>query len=188
MADVDLLPKNLKVERKRVKIFHKLNIVSISIFVLLLITSLVIHFYSVSLTNKDTGLQSDIKKELTKIESFSFIEELSQDIFVRYSNAKSIFNTRSNYSLLLESITHITPPQVKIDTLISNSPNKATLTGEAQGYIDLAKFLGAVAEQAEKDEGIFIGVSLNSVSLDKQTGVAKFSLSLVIKKGALIGS
>lgn len=188
MAEIglDLLPKQIKDERKISKLFHRASIISIAVFLILLIISFSIYFYASQLSKASDNLDKEINKELTKMNSFDFIEKISQDIFIRYSKAQELLEERPSYSKLLESITHITPPQVRIDTLTSDSETKITVTGEASGYIDLAKFLEAVADQKADIEGIFTSVILNSVSLDKQTGVAKFSLSLILKESALV--
>lgn len=183
-TDVNLLPEQVKKERKTTKVFHKVTLVSVVIFSLLLLLSLGIFLYSSNLQSNEKKLDSQIKKELTKLESFSFIEELAQKISVRSTQLNQILSTRSNYSILLREISNITPPQISIETLTSDSARKVTISGEAQGYIDLAKFLEAVANSS-KEGGKFSSVTLNSVSLDRQTGVAKFSLSIFLEKGAL---
>ncbi len=160
--------------------FTKISLVILGVF-LLLTTSLVLYVW---LQNRQIDkIHQAINKETTTVRSLAEIEVLGRTASARLEEIQKILKNNSHYSILLERIAQKVPPGVVVTDLTVIGPDRVSLSGEADGYLVIAKFVKAVS--LGEEGSIFKGVVVPEVKYDGQAGKARFVLDISLQEGAL---
>lgn len=171
--DISLLPTEVEKKREeeaRVVLLRKASLV-------FLIVSFVfgasVFIYSLVLKSQLSKLEQNSRDESSKISSLTEVETKAQDLAARIGVLKTVFGEKIYFSNLLTTVSQAVPADVGISEMTVPSAEVISVSGTSRSYISLAKFLLNL-----KDAKIFAAVELHSVSLDRETGEAKFDVSL----------
>lgn len=178
--DISLLPKEVEKKREqeaRSQLLRKASLVFLVASLALGASSLI---YSSVLRSQLSKLEQNILNEKSKISSLSEVELKARDLEVRVGALKDIFASRACFSTLLSALSEAVPVDVSLTEITVPSEETVSVSGTSRSYVSLAKLLLNL-----KEVKIFERVELRSVSLDQQTGEAKFDLSLKLAKGGL---
>lgn len=183
--NIDLIPIEEKVRRSK----EKARKIALGLAVFLFIAGGAITGYLVYYSNSldqiinEKTLAVDEKKK--KISDKSALEILVRNLDTKQKSLTDILSKRVYYSKLLEELSSRVPGAVSINSLDSSSPTQLNISGSANDYVALAKFLNSLANPTlstssanSKENNMFKSVAINSVTLDPITANAKFSLSL----------
>lgn len=183
-TEISLLPEEVKEKRVEETLLVRLKKVGLIFLLISILMALGSLFYFLTLTNSLNQTKESINDLEQKIASLQTIEETADDVEKRSAALKSIFANEIYYSKLLAALSEATNSDVAILELTSPSAKSANISGSARSYASLAKFLLALKSETAA-ETIFDKVELKEVSLDQQTGLARFSVLLSLHEGAL---
>jgi|GEM_PF-3702020 len=183
-SDFNLMPLEVQEARQKDKHQKTLNKGALFLFVVATIATVGVVFYEAYLQRKIAQTEQAIEQERKTLRSFQDLEVLVRNAAQRYNTLEVIYGQYPHYSLLLEKLALKVPSGVKVTDLAVISPEQVSLSGEAEGYLVIAKFVKALSL---KEEGtIFAGVTVPRVSFDGQAGLARFSLNISLVQGALL--
>jgi len=180
---ISLLPREIKREKERKarnRLLRRASLVFLGISSLIGVLVLSCFFF---LNRRLDNLNKEIAKEKSKIASLSTVESTAYELDVRTKSLKSVLANTPYFSTLLAEILSAVPSDVKVTEMNVASEKEAAVSGISKSYASLAQFLRALKGSGE--EGLFDAVELKAVSLDQQTGEAKFDLNLRMREGVL---
>jgi len=183
---INLIPHEERQEQEKEKLVKFSTIFSV---LLLIIAGAVAAYYfnSKSELNKSIVSQdSEIEDSRNQIKSMADIEIVARNLFAKYKALNTIFDTKYNYSLLLEELRVRTPSTIKIDDLSIATSNTITISGSGENYLAVAQFINDLTDPEFKGgrEGLkdlFSDVVLNSVNLENKTNRASYFLNVSFK-------
>lgn len=184
MADINLVPQEVKKEQKKQSVIKKTTVMSV--FVAIATAAVSAYFYT-----QVVALQGDVASETDKIDALrgeittlSEIEIAARNLDFKYKALQDVYNTRPYYSKLINEFLARVPETVKIDTFGIGQGNSINISGVGDNYLAIADLVNNLSN-TEFEGGnpgygaLFQEVTLNSVSLDSQTNVeAKFFVVL----------
>jgi len=178
--DISLLPKEVEKKREqkaRGRLLRKISFVALGL-ALLFATSVFV--YSLILKSQSSDLEQAVNQQKSEISSRAEVELTAYDLNARVEALGKILGNKTYFSTLLTTVSRAVPGGVTVTEMTAPSEETASVSGTSGGYISLAKFLLNL-----KEAEVFPAVELRSVSLDEQTGEAKFDLSLSVAQGGL---
>lgn len=183
-TEISLLPEEVKEKRVEEALLIRLKKGGLIFLVISILMALGSLFYFLTLSDSLNRTKESVRDLEEKIVALQTIEETAADVERRGTALKSIFENEIYYSKLLTALFEATDSDVSILELSSPSPKSANVSGSARSYASLAKFLLALKSETAA-ETPFGKVELKEVSLDQQTGLARFSVLLSLREGAL---
>lgn len=178
--DISLLPREVekaRAEEARGRSFRKGSLVFLAVSLLL---GAGVFIYSLVLQNQLSNLEKNILNEESKISSLLEIELQAHDLEARTKVLGEVFRAKTYFSTLLSTFSQAVPTDVSLTEMTVPSAETVSVSGTSRSYPSLSKFLLNL-----EAAGLFETVGLRSVSLDEQTGEAKFDVNLTINKGGL---
>ncbi|MCG2685801.1 PilN domain-containing protein [Candidatus Parcubacteria bacterium] len=180
--DINLMPQEVLKTRRTARGTRAFTVVSIGIFIFCMLGAVAAFGYETFLLRTISNFQNLSQREITEIQSLEPVERAALILEQKSDILTKVFRERSFYSKLLERLSLEVPQDVVITDLAVVNPTQVGVSGEAQSYVALSKFLRALTSS---EEDIFDSAVLSSVSLDSQSGKAKFALSVYLVEGAL---
>lgn len=182
--DINLLPQEIKSQRKKDKV--KSSVGNWSLIILVVVVSLslvavVVLFQAKLSLNKVKG---EIVRQQSKIKDLGIIEAEAQRLDAKIVALGKIINHRKRFSLLLEAVGASTPQEINITNLASFADNKIAISGQAGSYPSLSRFITTLIEPSLGGK-VFAAADLTSASLDEVTGRIRFSLTIYLKENSL---
>lgn len=182
--DINLLPGEITQERKRKQQKKSFNIIAYIFLGVCVFISTIIFLYHFFQVRTLESLVSASKNEEQKIKDLRAIEEEGLRLEIKNTALGDILKLQKKYSYLLEMISKSAPTGLKINSLVSSVADDVQVSGVADSYAILSRFLINTIDPEMGGE-IFTAADLNSVNLDERVGGARFLMTLYIKKGSL---
>lgn len=184
---IDLIPQEERTKRLKEKTKKAGLIFSVVFLILSLISAGVIYLYVKSIDDKVTSKKKTVDSKIEKITEKASIEVSARNLDAKYKILSNELTSRLYYSLLLEELTTRVPKTVSINSIDTSTPELLSLTGVATDYISLAKFLNALGDPKVStsstntaENNMFKEVSINTVSLDPLSSLARFNLTISV--------
>lgn len=184
VKEINLVPSTAVKEHKAKEFRHTTNLVAFAFIGVLILASVGVTVLSIVTNRQRTAVDEAIKAEQRKITSFGNVESDAARLQRKINSLSSIIGDRSQYSQLLEILSESTPEGVTVVDLVASTSKKVDVSGEAQSYVALARFLLGVLDP-EVGGQLFNEADLTSVSLDDKTRKARFVVTLYLREGAL---
>lgn len=182
--DISLLPKEVEQKKEQKQRSRQLRRGALLLLAVSLLLCVGVFIYSLVLRSEASNLKQSVADEEAKLNSLSEMEITARDLEKRAQALKGILGDKIRFSGLLTSLARAVPTDVSITEMTVPSEETLSISGTSRSYSSLASFLlnlkGSSPPQVE-----FETVELRSVSLDQQTGEARFDLSLGIVSGGL---
>lgn len=182
--DINLLPLELKEQKKTEKVKTSVGnifLVSLGISGLIAIASSVI-LINLKLTG-DKQLK-ETRRAQEQIKDLGVVETESSRLASKILSISRIISAKSKYSVLLSVISEASPGEVTITSLTTFGENKVSVSGTAQSYLVLSKFITSLMDPALGGK-LFGNVDLTGASLDEISGKIRFSMVLYLKNDVL---
>lgn len=183
-ADINLIPDDLKTQRKSVETKKVADLSSIVLLSLIAFVSVSVSLYNLKLKREVESYEKSVLKEQSQIKDLASLEEDASRLKGKFGAVAIILSKANRYSLLMDIISESTPREVVISNFSTALENRVMLSGNAQSYGDLARFILTILDQNLGGK-FFSSVDLTSVNLDELSGRAKFSLVLYLKSSVL---
>lgn len=183
---INLLPLKVAKKQKTVRLVGKANYAGSILFSIFLLVAAGLGGYLFLLGRSLTSLtsQSDLLK--VEINARSHLEQISDKLSAKSAALITVFNERQRFSYLLEVFSSVIPQGVTVTEFSTEGEEeKLAVSGTANDYPDLSRFLESAVSPETKGGDVFSQVDLTSVSLDDRTGKARFSVKITLKKDAL---
>lgn len=189
---INLIPQKERQEQTKTQIVKVSTVVSVIIAVVVSIVSAVFFYQSYKLKqeiklieDRMTGLRADITAS-------SQAEISARNLEVKAKTLKSIFESRTYYSYVLEELKKRIPADVTVESFAVSGTGTITLSGQGENYLSVAKFVNNLVDKnyssaGENLKALFTGVTLNSVGLEDKNNRAKFSLLITFDEGLIKG-
>jgi len=182
--DISLLPKEVTQKKEQEQRGQQLRRGALLLLAVSLFLCVGVFTYSLVLRSEAVSLKQSVVDEEAKLNSLSEMEITARDLEKRAQALKGILDDKIRFSGLLTSLARAVPTDVSITEMTVPSEEALSISGTSRSYSSLASFLlnlkGSSPPQVE-----FEAVKLRSVSLDQQTGEARFDLNLRIVSGGL---
>jgi len=191
LSDVNLIPQEEIIEQKKTAAVKSSSI--ISVLFLLLALGISAYFY-VTTSKIDADIKrtdNEIENFRSKIKSMSYVEVAARNLDKKYNSLKSLFSSRSKYSLLLKEVQVRKPSDVIIQNL-DTKVGEISISGTSGSYVSVKSFIDNLLNK-EFDGGdsrlkdLFVEVSLNSANFDKSSNTVKFFIVVSYQDGRLQG-
>ncbi len=191
LSDVNLIPQEEIIEQKKTAAVKSSSI--ISVLFLLLALGISAYFY-VTTSKIDADIKrtdNEIENFRSKIKSMSDVEVAARNLDKKYNSLKSLFSSRSKYSLLLKEVQVRKPSDVIIQNL-DTKVGEISISGTSGSYVSVKSFIDNLLNK-EFDGGdsrlkdLFVEVSLNSANFDKSSNTVKFFIVVSYQDGRLQG-
>lgn len=190
MQSINLIPQQEVHEQTQQKAV-KLSTVA-SVFILLLVIGVAgfMFYRTTMITRQINTLEGEINTLRGDIQKLSDIEIYARNLDKKFNTLKSIFATRSMYSLLSHEIKARIPAGVVIESITLQKETSLNITGFADNYIAIAAFTNNLLDR-QFDTGnaalktLFKTVTLNSVSLEKSRNQVSYSINVDIDANLL---
>lgn len=182
--NVNLVPQEVRVEKKKSTLKRYLNLGSLAFLFITL--AVAFSLGSVNLYQKVAinNARSNIIIQQKLLNSQLSVLQMVKDTEGRVVAVKSLLEGKQRYSKLLQILPTILPQGSEIKQF-STSPNKVQAVINATGVVDVAKFLKVVLDPAVGGN-LFSAVELQSVQVDPRTKRCDFSITLTLKEGSLV--
>ena len=156
----------------------------ISIILLLVVGGIAgLYFYlSNDIKNQIKVLDSEITVFRQKISSMANVEVSARNLDKKYTTLKEAFINKMNYSMLATEIAQRMPLGISIDSMTLQKDSKVNITGHADSYILIATFTNNLVNPEFQGgdvylKNLFKTVTLNSVNLEKNRNIVRFSIN-----------
>lgn len=183
MAEINLLPHDVRAIEKKTKQGKEIKLLAIGLLVVSVIVSsvflglwIVTKQSAEATTTAATRIETELTTSQSKIDS-------ALVLVAKLGELNTLLKSSPRYTLLLTALSQKIPADVNIKELSVVSPTKVNLSGDSSGYQSLAQFLKVLTSDSTS---IFSGETLQSVVLDNQTGRVQFVLLVTVKDGSLI--
>lgn len=176
-TSINLIPQQEQQEQQKSRVVKLSTIVSIAILV---VVGLIAGYYYYAISVQKSAIKvydNEITTLRSNIENLSELEIVARNLDTKYKTLRTLFSERSNYSILLTEFNNRIPENVEVDSLSMDLDNKFTITGSGSDYLAISAFVNSLKEEKLTPDtlnGLFTGVSLNSVNLDRSTGNANY--------------
>lgn len=181
---INLLPSETAKKRSQEKVKKLSTLGALGVLVGISAVALGVFVFKLALSREVSSVKNEIENQKKQIVAQKPLELKAQTLGRKVENLDTIFTSTSHYSILLDMLLNIKPDEVVLTGISTTSPEKASLSGTASGYIGLAKFVRALSDPKAGGK-LFKNAVLTSVSLDSQTAQVKFNLDLGVNKEAL---
>ena len=182
--DISLLPKEVVQKKEQEQRGQQLRKGALLFVVVYFLLCAGVFVYSFILRSEASSLKQSIVDEEAKLDSLSEMEITARDLEKRVRALGGILDDKLRFSGLLTSLSRSVPTDVSITEMTVRSEETLSISGTSRSYSSLASFLLNLKE-SRPPQVEFEAVELQSVSLDQQTGEARFDLNLKIVKGGL---
>ncbi|HLB51961.1 hypothetical protein A3F07_03255 [candidate division WWE3 bacterium RIFCSPHIGHO2_12_FULL_38_15] len=180
---INLIPHEEKQEQEKEKLVKVSTILSV---LLLLVAGAVAAYFFNSKSEVQKSIatkEAEIEDSRAQIKRMSDIEIVARNLFAKYKALNTIFDTKFNYSLLLEELRTRTPSTIKIDDLTITATSSITISGSGDNYLAVAQFINDLTDENfegghEGLENLFSDVVLNSVNLESKTNRASYFMNV----------
>lgn len=181
--EINLLPSELKEERRAQKVKSSLGGISLIILAISVILAGSVWAISLNLKVHQKNLKKDSQTIQGKVSDLSVVDAEASRLQSKLLAIKQIIAERNQYSLLLETISKASPPEVAITSLSTYGDGRLSLNGDVQSYSTLSKLITSFLDPA-LGGSVFKSADLTGASLDEVSGKIKFSITLhVADKG-----
>jgi Tfp pilus assembly protein PilN len=176
MADINLVPQQVKVEQKKQSVIRKTTVLSILMALAVVAVSGYYFVRASTLESEIEEANAEVEGLRSQITDLSQIEVGARNLDLKYKALQEIFDNRVYYSLLLDEFENRVPENVDVDSFSLGQESTINISGKGDNYLAIAEFVNNLSD-AEFDggndglEALFTEVTLNSVSLDAQTEV-----------------
>ncbi len=178
--DISLLPKEVEKKREQEARGRLLRRVSFAVLGAALLFATSVFVYSLILKSQSSSLEQAVNQQKSEISSRAKVELTAHDLDARVEALRKVLGSKIYFSTLLTAVSRAVPGGVTVTEMTAPSEETASVSGTSGGYISLAKFLLNL-----KEAEAFEAVELRSVSLEAQTGEARFNLNLIVAQGGL---
>lgn len=190
MADINLIPQEVKTEQAQVKVVRRTTVYSVILALAVVIISAAMIVQSQMTRSRISQLNSNIENLRGDISGLSEIEISARNLDMKSQTVDSVLTNRLHYSILMTEFKKRIPETVSIESFGTGKDNTITVSGAGADYLSVAKFVNDLADTSFAGagagmQGLFKGVSLNSVSLDSQSNLAKFFIILTVDSEVL---
>lgn len=182
--DISLLPKEVEQKKEQEQRGQQLRKGALLLSAVSLLLCVGVFLYSLVLKSEASNLKQSVAEEEAKLNSLSVMEITVRDLEKRVGALKGVLEGKIRFSNLLTSLASSVPTDVSIVEMTVPSEEVLSVSGTSRSYSSLARFLLNLKE-ARPPQVEFEAVELQSVSLDQQTGEARFDLNLRIVRGGL---
>lgn len=175
---INLLPPQLKKEKKLKLIFNQTFFSIFSILIMYLVAIAAFYTYDSYLKSRQKAIESKNSALNQELPSLHDTENVIKDINSRLSKIDDIFSQNDKTSELLSSIGQNTPANVQIKSLsINKSAKTVSLSGTAESRKDIA-----LMKEKLETTSYFQNVIFSTSSYNQSTNDYTFSLSFELKK------
>jgi len=181
---ISLLPREVEQKKEQEQRGQQLRKGALIFLAASLLICIGIFIYSSILKSEASNLAQSIAAEETILASLSEMEITARDLEKRVQALQSILDDKIRFSGLLTSLARAVPADVFIVEMTIPSEEMLSVSGSSRSYSSLASFLLNLKD-SRSPQVVFEAVELQSVSLDQQTGEARFDLNLRIVSGGL---
>jgi len=170
---INLLPPQIKREKRLRSTFKEAYFGFIAMFVLLVVLVLAFYAYDLIIVNQSRSFENSIADLNSSMPQYKETENRIIEINAKLSRIDAIAADRILWSAVLDEISRATPKNVQIKSLALNGDNKTVqLTGTALSRTEIA----LMKEKLESMED-FQNVTFSSSSYNSTTNDYGFSLS-----------
>jgi len=184
-SDINLIPTELRQQRKTEEVRKSFNLIGLGVFTILSVVSLLFFVFRLKLRDDFQAQEKSVNRELEKINDLSSVEQDAKRLKIKYDAVSKVFKNQNNFSVLLDNLAESTPKDVTISNFATVGENKVGINGNAQSYVSLANFILTALDPTFGGK-IFNGADLTSVSLDDVNGRVKFTLVFYLKSAVLM--
>lgn len=190
-AGIDLIPQEEIQEQKKVKLVKSGTVVAIILGILVGVISAGVIYVNSELTSQIKVLDESIAAHRAEVQSLQSIEVIARNLSKKYNTLKDLFDSKIYHSLLIREVEARKPESVRITSFTLDETGRLTISGDASDYLSVSQFVNNLANQNYTGGisglgALFQGVTLNSVSLDKQSNSANYFIMLNINTSVLI--
>ncbi|OIP97225.1 hypothetical protein AUJ94_02720 [bacterium CG2_30_40_12] len=185
MQDINLIPEELKKQKKLELQLKGLFKTSLGFLILSILTSAGLLVYKTSL---DKSLSDLIVKIDTEEQKISALESMESKMYVlgeKLVFAQKILNSRLNYSSLLREFGGVLPSGVYLTDVAIASSDKTTIGGITSSYAMLSELVKNISNSSLMGNSIFEYSEVTSVNLKEEVSRIEFSMNVYLKKDAL---
>jgi Tfp pilus assembly protein PilN len=173
MVEINLLPTEERTQEQFLLLSKRLSIVSIVLLVFTAIFTLATLAFFTSLVSKRSDLITGVEENSARLDELKANEELITVIQEKASAADKILSVRTNHVDIFNGLSELIPQGVYF-TDIKFSSDKASISGKARSYADVAGLTSSFLSDAGRK--IFSAVSVDSLSSD-ESGVFVFAIT-----------
>lgn len=183
MADINLLPTDVRAFEQKTKQVKILKLVGVgSLLLAVVISGTLVGLFLITRQGRTVANKSVAGLE-TVLAGSQEKENSAKALVAKSSELLKVLRVTPRYSRLLSALSAKVPADVNIKELTVTSPTKVNVSGDAAGYLSLSQFLKVLTADSND---IFSGETLQSVVLDNQTGRVQFVMLVSIRENSLI--
>jgi Tfp pilus assembly protein PilN len=191
MADINLVPQQIKQEQKKASVVRSTTVISIVLLLIIAGVAGFMFYRGYKLESEISMEQAEIEALRGKINKLSKIEVVARNLDMKYKTLQDILGDRLYYSVLMQEVDKRLPRSVGIDTLGVGKESTINVSGTGTDYLSISEFVNNLADKEFTDasaglEGLFTDVSLKSVNLDSQTSEARFFIVITVDPNVLM--
>jgi Tfp pilus assembly protein PilN len=176
---INLIPPQLKADKKIRKTNHYISLILISFLLILLAVSTIAYFQNYSLKNDLNDVKVKVNEREGSLIKYMDLQKKIDSANSKLALLKDINSNKYDWSVIIKDLAASTPTVVSIKSLAIGSDNKnVTLTGIAETRRDIAKF----KEKLEQSK-YFKNVVFSSSSLNGEANDYNFSLTAELEYG-----
>ncbi len=182
MQSINLIPEQEVQEQSQGKVVTFSTWISISLLLILGGIAGLYFYLSNDIKGQMKVLESEITASRQQISSMANVEVNARNLDKKYTTLKEAFINRMNYSMLATEIAQRMPSGINIDSMTLQKGSKVNITGHADSYILIATFTNNLVNSEFQGgdirlRNLFKTVTLNSVSLEKNRNIVRFSIN-----------
>lgn len=189
MADINLIPQTEVVEQQKTEAVKKSTLFSI---IFLILTVLIGAYFFVvinGIKKQITTVDGAIATLRGQIKNMAQVEISARNLNKKYKVLSTLFAQRPKFSVLLEELKVRLPQEITIDSMDVKT-GTLNISGAADNYVAIASFINNLLNKSFEGgnanlKAVFTSVSLNSVNLEKATGVVKYFIVVNYDEAAL---
>lgn len=191
MQDINLIPEELKNQKKKEGRLKKLFIGSmVFLFVSILLSGSLL-VYKVALDGSLGDLNSKNAVEEQKIASLKAAESKMSNLGEKLLFIQKVLDLRLGYSFLLKELGSILPSGVYLTNVTASTSTgaaggKVAIGGITSSYAMLSELVKNISDSASLESSIFDYSEVTSVNLKEEANRIEFSMNVYLKKGALL--
>jgi Tfp pilus assembly protein PilN len=182
MQSINLIPQQEVQQQSQDRVVAMSTWLSIGVLLIVGAVAGYDFYRQYDLKNQTKTLESEITSLRQQISSKADVEVNARNLDKKYTTLKDIFANRMLYSMLTSEVEKRTPAGIQMDSMTLQKGAKLNITGHADNYILIAAFTNNLSNQ-EFQEGdgtlkkLFKNVTLNSVNLEKNRNIVRFSIN-----------
>lgn len=182
--DINLLPVELKEQKKTEKVKTSLGNLSLILLVIAGLAAVVCSAVLINLKLTGDGQTKNSQRAQQQIKDLGVVESEASRLESKILSISRIISVKNRYSVLLSSVSKAAPSEATITSLTTFGENRVSVSGTVQSYLVLSKFVTSLMDPALGGK-LFSNADLTGASLDEISGKIRFSMVLYLKKDAL---